>query len=65
MKDGISEKWVALLTDKQREGEEARLKMRGLSIKKEPIRETIDIKMGQLFESIEWYVEHFFLFTLI
>lgn len=56
MKETISAKWVNLLTETQRENEEARKRLQNVEVKKKPIRETLDIKIGSLNESIQWYV---------
>lgn len=54
IKDSVSERWKELLTQKEIESEEARQKMRSMIVQKLPIRETLDIKMAQLSESIDW-----------
>lgn len=54
LKESISAKWVNLLTETQRENEEARKLMQNVEVKKKPIRETLDIKIGNFNESIQW-----------
>lgn len=54
LKETISARWVNLLTETQRENEEARKLLENVEVKKKPIRETLDIKIGNLVESIQW-----------
>lgn len=54
LKPSVSERWKTLLTEKEIEAEEIRQKMRNSIINKLPIRETLDIKMKQLTDTIDW-----------
>lgn len=45
-----------MLSDKQIEAEEHRQRSRGIPTQKKPIRETLDIKLEQLTQSMDWTI---------
>lgn len=51
----IAEQWAALLSQKEKEAEEGRRRMKGRPVEKKPIRKTLDSAMQHLSDSINWY----------
>lgn len=56
IKTTISQKWAELMTKNQQECEEARQLQSNTVEPKKPIRDTLNIRIGELNESIQWFL---------